>query len=179
VCHIREAQIGDAAAIALVHIESWKTTYKGIVADSVIEGLDKTRIRREKFWSDVLAAKMKEHILFVAEDDEKIIGFVNGGEIKENIEGYDYELYAIYLLQSAQRKGIGRKLVEIFAEEVYKKGYQNMLLWVLEANHNSRKFYDRLGGVIVKEGAYQLSDLSMKTLAYGWSDIRSLIQNEG
>jgi ribosomal protein S18 acetylase RimI-like enzyme len=179
VFHIREAQIGDAVAITFVHIESWKTTYKGIVADSVIEGLDKTRVCREKFWSDVLAAKMKEHILFIAEDDEKIVGFVNGGEIKENIEGYDSELYAIYLLQSSQGKGIGRKLTELCAKKLHEQGYQSMLLWVLEANKDSRSFYEHIGAKLVAESTHEIAGKSLKKLAYGWSDIRSLIRNEG
>jgi ribosomal protein S18 acetylase RimI-like enzyme len=176
---IREAQIGDAKGITFVHIESWKTSYKGVVPDSLIDGLDKTFARREKFWSEVLESKMNEHILFVAEDDEKIVGFANGGKIKENIEGYDSELYAIYLLQSSQGKGIGRKLTELCAKKLHEQGYQSMLLWVLEANKDSRSFYEHIGAKLVAESTHEIAGKSLKKLAYGWSDIRSLIKDDG
>ncbi len=31
---IRQGRIGDEAGIANVHVESWKSTYKGLVPDS-------------------------------------------------------------------------------------------------------------------------------------------------
>ena len=31
---IRQGRIGDEAGIAHVHVESWKSTYKGLVPDS-------------------------------------------------------------------------------------------------------------------------------------------------
>ncbi|PJN55835.1 hypothetical protein PAEVO_25570 [Paenibacillus sp. GM2FR] len=37
--HIRHANEQDAAGIANVHVNSWKTTYKGIVDDSFLENL--------------------------------------------------------------------------------------------------------------------------------------------
>ena len=45
---IRAAVVEDAAAIAEVHVASWKTTYKRIFPDSVLEGLSVSD--RAHFW---------------------------------------------------------------------------------------------------------------------------------
>ncbi|WP_306428702.1 hypothetical protein [Robertmurraya siralis] len=36
---IREATLSDAEGIAKVHVDSWRTTYKGIVSDVFLEQL--------------------------------------------------------------------------------------------------------------------------------------------
>jgi hypothetical protein len=36
---IREAVPADAGAVARVHVDSWRTTYRGIIADSILSDL--------------------------------------------------------------------------------------------------------------------------------------------
>src|SRR3989442_5790865 len=43
---IRPAVVEDAPAIAQVHVESWKTTYKGIFPESLLDGLSVCRTAR-------------------------------------------------------------------------------------------------------------------------------------
>ena len=50
---IREASPRDAAAIARVHVDSWRTTYAGIVPADYLANLSYTR--REQFWCDILS----------------------------------------------------------------------------------------------------------------------------
>lgn len=176
---IRPAVLEDAHAIAHVHVESWKTTYAGIVPASVIEGLDKTFERRKNFWAKQIEDNEPDNVLFVAEDAGEIVGFVSAGESRaEVVEAYDGELYAIYLLQSAQGKGIGRKLIEACAKQLREIGFHSMFLWVLETNTESRGFYEHLGGKRVAEGTFEIAGATLKKLAYGWPDIRSLIRDE-
>ncbi len=47
-----------------------------------------------------------------------VVGFVSGGKERTGQLGYDGELYAIYLRQEAQRKGLGALLVRQFAHEL-------------------------------------------------------------
>jgi hypothetical protein len=35
---VREANAGDAAAIARLHVESWRATYRGILRDEYLDG---------------------------------------------------------------------------------------------------------------------------------------------
>jgi hypothetical protein len=45
---IREATMADVAAIASVHVESWRTTYKGLLPDDYLANL--TYAQREPRW---------------------------------------------------------------------------------------------------------------------------------
>ena len=110
----------------------------------------------------------------MAEDEGEIVGFVSGGEQQEAVEGYDGELYAIYLLQSAQGKGVGRKLMECLANELHAMGYTSMVLWMLAGN-DTGGFYECMGGRVVAEGIYPFRKQELKKLAYGWPDIRALL----
>ena len=88
---IRKADIEDAAAIAHVQVESWKTTYTGIVSDAFLGSLNQED--RMRSWQvQTLAGNVT---IFVAEDEGEIFGFAAGGEARENLDKYDAELYAI------------------------------------------------------------------------------------
>ena len=171
---IREATIDDAAGIANVHVESWKTTYRGIMPDEVIASRDIEN--RLSIWTRILSDENRQSILLVAEDDGKIVGFVNGGAPQEAVEDFDSELYAIYLLKEAQGKGLGRKLVQACAKVLHKQGYKSMVLSVLKENSASRGFYEKMGGVLSSEGEYRVTeDVTLKTIQYGWKDIRTVL----
>jgi GNAT superfamily N-acetyltransferase len=124
---IRPATRNDAAEIARVHIASWRTTYAGIVPGEYLAALDEAE--RELGWREWLT---RDILTCVAEFDGKIVGFISGGALREPIETYDGELYAIYLLQSAQGQGIGRQLLQELAGALLGKGFQSMAVWVLE-----------------------------------------------
>jgi hypothetical protein len=50
---IREAKITDAAAIAKVHVDSWRTTYVGIVPTAYLAGL--SHEQRAEEWRRTLS----------------------------------------------------------------------------------------------------------------------------
>jgi hypothetical protein len=50
---IRPAAMDDARAIAGVRVESWKSTYRGIFPDDLLDGLSVES--RESGWRDLLA----------------------------------------------------------------------------------------------------------------------------
>lgn len=170
---IRKATSDDAASIAKVHVASWQSTYKDIMPDDVLANLNIER--RLQYWQQVIAKDASDVVLLIVEKDNKIIGFISGGKPQESVEDYDGELYATYLLSEVQGQGIGRKLVQAFAEEMQRRGFKNLVLWVLADNTHSKGFYEHLGGTIVTEGEYRLRSKILKKLAYGWSDINTLI----
>jgi L-amino acid N-acyltransferase YncA len=167
---IREGNLQDAAAIAHVHVQSWKTTYPGIVPAEFLDALHETE-QTEKWQQWFRTAPMS---VFVAEDEEGIFGFANGGAIRGQVGDYDAELYAIYLLQSGQRKGAGRSLTQAMAEALHRKGHKRMLVWVLEQNP-SAGFYQRLGAVPVARRMIELGGIQLPELALGWSTLDSFL----
>ncbi len=170
---IRQAELGDAAGIAGVHVESWKTTYPGIVPDAFLASLD-TKARTQS-WREQLTGGAT--LILVAVDKAEIIGFACGGPIREPTADYDAELYAIYVLLGAQRQGAGRLLFHAVAAGLHASGFKSLLLWVLEANP-SESFYRHLGGIRVAQKMIQIGGADLPEIALGWPEINRLIDAE-
>ncbi|WP_078379269.1 GNAT family N-acetyltransferase [Sutcliffiella halmapala] len=172
---IRLAKPGDAPSIAKVHVDSWKTTYKGLIADSYLEELSYEN--RARMWAAAIERGFEKSCIFVAEVDGEIVGFANGGMERTQKYGIDGELFAIYLLQSYQKKGIGKKLCTTVAEFLHNKNYQSMLVWVL-ANNPSRAFYHSLHPEEIGVEQIQIGDQSFQEIAYAWKNLKSLLHQK-
>lgn len=170
---IRTAHVSDAAAIAKVHVESWRTTYKGIVPDDFLARLSYEK--RQLLWHQTLTEPERPSFVYVAEDDGgTVIGFVSGGPERSGHPVYTGELYAIYLLASHQRQGIGRQLLSTLVSRLLQDGMTALLLWVL-ADNPSRRFYERLGGLPVSDKVVTIGGVPLIEVAYGWRDARLII----
>ena len=171
--NIRLAEQADAAALAYVHIEVWRTTYAGIVPDEYLAQLSYKQ--RAAWWHQVLRPRgNKPPWVYVAEDDAgQVIGFVSGGFEGSGDALYQGELYAIYLLQQAQRQGIGKQLMRTLVERMIDEGISAMLLWVL-AENPSRPFYEAMGGKLLREKEIEIGGVTLLEVAYGWQDIRMM-----
>ncbi|WP_033541521.1 GNAT family N-acetyltransferase [Planococcus sp. CAU13] len=167
---IRKAKLTDARGIARVHVDSWRATYRNIVADSYLDGL--TYEARERLWNE----NLKNDNNYVAEDENGVItGFATGGKERTgeyaDLEG---ELYAIYILPEFLGRGIGQRLVERVAEDLMKQGMNSMLVWVLKDN-SSRQFYEEMGGREVDSKTIRIAGKDLVEVAYGWEDLSQLI----
>ncbi len=167
---IREARPEDAPRIAWVHLESWRTTYPGIIPQAYIDSL--TVENGTKNWQERLAAA-DGPIVFVAEDEAGIFGFAAGGAIMHPVEGFDGELGAIYLLATHQQRAAGAALVRQIAGSLVEQGFASMAVWVLRDNPACR-FYERMGGVRVAEQGIRIGGVTLPEVAYGWRDVRTL-----
>jgi hypothetical protein len=99
--HIRTAQVTDAAAIAAVHVDSWRTTYQGIVPGDFLARLSYEQ--RESLWRQILTDLNNPCVVYVAEEERAtILGFASGGPERTGDPVYTGELYAIYLLAPYQ-----------------------------------------------------------------------------
>lgn len=168
---VRPATVADAHQIAQVHVASWKTTYQGIVPQDYLDALDVT-LRTER-WKEEFA-RGDSHI-FVAEDTDIICGFISGGRLREPIGNYDAEIYAVYVLADAQRRGVGRDLMRSLAMVLAERGFVRPAVWVLGDNP-SRHFYARLGGKPIMEKQIQIGGAELMEVAYGWENLGNLIR---
>lgn len=169
---IRVARIDDAPSIARVHVDTWRTTYSGIVPAEYLANLSYERsaagyIRR--FESGVYSDSGE--VLLISEDaDAGTIGFVIGGTERDKNRGYEGEIYAIYVLRNWQQKGLGRLLFSEMADMLLQRGMKSLLIWVLSEN-KSRAFYESIGGVLVGEKDIVIGGKTLKEVAYGWPDL--------
>lgn len=166
---IRKAAVEDAAAIATVHVASWKETYRGIMPDEVLNTLSIERRTRQ--WVNSLVDETSAyHRAFVAEMDGQVVGFASYGAPQMAASGFDGELFAIYILKSAHKQGVGRMLVGEVVKGMRSLGWKSMMVWVLKDNP-ARGFYERLGGGYLFEKPIEISGATMEEVAYGWRDL--------
>jgi len=110
--------------------------------------------------------------LVACDVDGSIVGFISGGVERTGRLGYEGEVYAIYLLQLAQRQGLGTLLVQHFVRELRARGVGSMAVWVL-AENPFRQFYEALGGKLVTEQQIECGGQSFTESAYGWQDLNT------
>jgi ribosomal protein S18 acetylase RimI-like enzyme len=107
-------------------------------------------------------------VVFVAEDPSKVVGFASGGRERAGETGYTGELYAIYVLDTAQRRGHGRELFRAIVEGLREMELRDMIVWVLRDNRPARLFYERLGGVYVRTQPITIGAETLEEVSYGW-----------
>ncbi|BAZ06174.1 GNAT family N-acetyltransferase [Calothrix sp. NIES-3974] len=170
---VREATHNDIPAIAKVHVDTWRTTYRGIVPDEHLANLSYER--RGNRWHEILNHNRENgYFTYVAEDESgEIIGFASGGEERTGDPVYQGELTAIYILQNQQGKGIGRCLVQAVAKKLHLSGINSMLVWVLVDNP-ACQFYAALGGKPVHEKEIEIGGKPLIEVAYGWMETGNL-----
>ena len=170
---IRSANIEDSGNIARLHVDSWRTAYRGILSDSVLDNL--SYAQRESMWRTCLDNIESKEFLYVAEDDDgKIVGFANGGPATDSNCGYDGELTGLYVLDSDRGLGIGSKLFGQAVETLCEDGHTSLLIWVLEKNPY-RRFYQKMGGRVCSQKVTKMGEESYPVVAYGWRDLRSIV----
>lgn len=171
---IREARLLDALAIARVHVDTWLSTYRGIVPEDYLARLDYSP--RERSWGQMLSTAAEDnHFIYVIEDRAgQIVGFADGGQERTGDPVYKGELYAIYILDAYQLKGLGRRITLNVVARLFSVGFHSMLVWVL-ADNPACRFYEALGGQKVYEKQISLGGAMLKELAYGWKDTRVMM----
>ncbi len=129
---IRTATVADAHHIASVHVETWRTAYRGQISDTVLDSLDVER--REAFWRERLARAGSP--VYVAEEDGVVIGFcdLSPSRDKDADPKKVAEIVAIYVLPRHGRRGAGRALCDCALAEARRRGWESVTLWALASN---------------------------------------------
>jgi L-amino acid N-acyltransferase YncA len=165
---IRPATVEDAGGIAHVHVQSWLTTYAGIVPQAYLSSLNEAE--RALSWREWLTRGVHAYL---AESEGEIVGFVSGGQIREVLHDYDAELFAIYLLKGAQRSGIGKALLRELANSLGAKGFKSMIAWCLQSNP-SVDFYRKTGALPISTKEIEIGGTHLTELAFGWPNLSLL-----
>jgi ribosomal protein S18 acetylase RimI-like enzyme len=169
---VRRAQIQDTDAISRIHVDTWKTTYRGIIPYKILDGLSYGRSR--EMWDNRLIDDEDPTAVFVAEAETgTLVGFVSCGPARGPKQGYDGELYAIYVAPRMQRMGVGRRLVLFAIRDLRVRGFESMVAWVLGENPFKR-FYEDLGGEPVLKKEIVMGGKNMEETGYGWKSLSVL-----
>lgn len=169
---IRTASADDSADLARVQVDSYRTTYAGILPPDYLARLSYSE--QEQDWRAWRSFHPKDILLVAESDDGEIVGYALGRPGLSNIAPYDSELAALHVRGRCQRQGIGRQLVATVATQLERQGCSSLMLWVLDKNP-SRLFYERLGAQLIGEQTIELGqDVMAVEVAYGWPNIKSL-----
>ncbi|WP_274310152.1 GNAT family N-acetyltransferase [Solibacillus daqui] len=168
---IRIAQLEDAANIAKVHVDSWRTTYKNIIPQSFLDKLSYEQ--RTTLWQNNMANLDRN--IFVAETNDEIIGFVVGEKRDTNTEPGATDLSAIYLFEQWQGKGVGKLLLKQIMHTFKEQGFHKVYVEVL-ADNKSREFYKYYGAEYVKTIPITIGGVTIDEEVYVWNSVDTVLE---
>jgi ribosomal protein S18 acetylase RimI-like enzyme len=132
---IRTPTLGDADALARVHLACWLQTYSGLVSPAVLESFSLEE--RTANWVRVLTTTTNAR--YLAEVDGEVVGFSASGASRREHEPRALELYAIYVLAEHHGTGIGQQLIEAAVDR------EPAVVWLAVGNERAAAFYRRNG----------------------------------
>lgn len=144
--HIRQACPVDDAALARLHIASWRAAYQGLIPSTFLESLEEEpRILR---WRSLIEEQSSDlpQVLVAIENDE-MVGFTRvnrtrDSDLDKSLWG---EIEAIYVHPDRWGSGYGTALLDMGAEVARASGLSRLSLWVLTDNQQARAFYAHCG----------------------------------
>ncbi|MBX9701138.1 MAG: GNAT family N-acetyltransferase [Acetobacteraceae bacterium] len=181
---IRRARPADAAAIAAVHVATWRSAYAGVLPEAYLAGL--SPMRHANGYQQAITDRRDGHAIFVAvasgpdappgadgREGGVVVGFASGGRSRRPGLGQG-EVETLYLLEDYRERGVGRRLMRAMAAHLAAVGCRSVVLWVLEANP-TRWFYLRLGGRAVARERICFAGQMLDQLAFAWDPIDTLL----
>ena len=161
---IREARPADAEGIARAHTASWRTSYRGILPDAVLDRIDVDQ--RAASWRRVLVDRSKYALVAYDVTHHDIVGLCDAGRSRSD-PGMG-EVYRMYLEHHARRHGLGREMFEQVTDWLRSQELRSLVIWVLDNNHHARRFYEAMGGRAGRRMASSVSGFPVVELAYVW-----------
>ncbi|MBO7452375.1 MAG: GNAT family N-acetyltransferase [Clostridiales bacterium] len=153
---IRQATEEDVRQIAEILVEDWQTAYRGIIENDYLDSMNV----EERYQIEV--RRFEKYI--VAEDDNEVVGYA-WNEMADD-EASDCEIIALYVRYSMRKNGIGKALMLRSMDMFREAGKKNMIIWCLEDNHESRKFYEKMGGKQYKNGTHRWGNREYNMVSY-------------
>ncbi len=159
----------DAGDLARVHVRAWRETYRGQLPDAYLARMSPPLHARR--WRHQLTRAAAGDVVLAAESAEGLVGYCGAHLLDGTDRG---EVSTLYVLRSAQRRGLGRRLLGGAARVLAASGACALDLWVLNGNTPADAFYAHMGGVAVGERAVRGWGGGLRETLYRWSDISDL-----
>ena len=170
---VRDATPADADAIAQLHALSWRTAYRGILTDDYLDKIAE-HDRRLDWRTRFSEGDAGTRLVRLAIDDDLLVGFMcayldrdeQGGALLDNL----------HIHPDTKGLGVGRMLMaQAVAWVLEHRPSSSLHLWVYEANHAARGFYERFGGVTVERIVQRACDgRDLPFMRYAWGDLPAL-----
>jgi len=141
---IRTARPSDVAAIAALHLASWRVAYAGFVSEGFLSSVTlESRLER---WGRALDRSLSPDTeTIVAEDGATILGVCSFGFRRRPPSVSVGEIYSLHVRPDLKRRGLGKLLLDESLHHIALRGCESCVLWVLRDNANARRFYESQG----------------------------------
>lgn len=137
--------------MAVVNVRCWQETYRGLVADAVLDDPG-FPVARERFWTVVLTdERYRDNRAAVAERDGEIVGVAMSGPPLDVDATWARQLYILYVLAAEHGTGAGPALLDAVVDPAESAG-----LWVADPNPRAQAFYRKHG--FRPDGTAQIDD---------------------
>jgi len=142
---IQSASLADAAAIARLHLASYRAAYQDLLPAGFLSGLSAED--RERRWLASLTDPQRRTL--IAQDGDSsatLIGFAEVGPSRDDdARAWTGELMTLHVTQQRWRQGAGRMLHDEAMATLAASSFQFATLWVLTGNRRARAFYEAMG----------------------------------
>jgi ribosomal protein S18 acetylase RimI-like enzyme len=142
---LRPGNLGDAEAIARLHVAVWRETYRDLAPPDAFAALDDQH--RLASWREKLS-RFEGPVVSVAEYSRAVVAFAAYGYSELPGLPQKLEIMHLYVSSAHQRKGIGRRLMGGIAHRLSTSGARGVGLGVVVGNDAALVFYQSLGGRI-------------------------------
>ena len=147
-------QNDDLTAISDIYEQSWKFAYQGIIPQTYLDSIPHGRWANGITRDGLISLVMTEH--------DSIIGTASICRSRWAQYADHGEIVSIYFLPEYIGLGYGGQLLRHCIAELSARGFDRILLWVLEENARARQFYEKNGFVCT--GETMQTDLGGKDL---------------
>jgi len=139
VVHLRRARETDARGIAEVHVETYRTAFRGELPIQYLEAI--TVSDREQYWARELRALPPERRPWVAEAEGRLVGFVASGASHDiGASALTGEVYMLFVLPECWDRGLGRNLLAHAERDLLEHGYTEAEVWIPIDNRRATSF---------------------------------------
>lgn len=154
---VRDALLSDAASMARVHVAAWHATYRGLMPETLLDRV--TLEERTARWTVNLATTDRArrntvYELVSSNGDRSVEGFATFGVSRD--EPSTGEVWALYVHPERWGIGAGRELMTDGLTHLKQRGFDEVMLWVLQGNHRAIRFYGAAGFQL--DGGTKLDD---------------------
>jgi GNAT superfamily N-acetyltransferase len=161
----------DVDALARLHVDSWRSAYRGMLPDAFLDG--PVEANRYQLWQERAGLPAHERpVIITAHRDGVLAGFAcvfphadaEWGALLDNL----------HVSPVLRGHGIGQTLFERVRRVPHSAGTRASLhLWVLEANAPARRFYERLDGVAVDNAVTEIAPgITVAEIRYAWPAVQ-------
>lgn len=162
---IRYAQQSDAAAIAAVHIASWRAAYRDDLPVELLDNLDLDE--RTRLWQSRIDDP-GNHVQVVS-NEPGVLAFCSSGPARDaDADATTWEIRNLHVAPALRRSGLGGRLFDAAVALGRHSAATELTLWVVATNHPARRFYDQKG--MQPDGAQQnyefSADAALSTIRY-------------